>query len=361
MGKQVNLALQGGGSHGAFSWGVIDRLLEIDGIEIEAITGASAGAMNAVAVCDGLADGCPEKARAHLRSFWERVVEIASNSPLQRTPFDQAAGSWNLDNSPVYLWFDILSRLASPYDLNPLNFNPLLNTISELIDFERVRRSPTKVYIAATNAETGRAKIFASDELTPHHVMASACLPFLYQAVEIEGVPYWDGGYMGNPPLWPLFDRSNSDDVIIVQINPFHRAGVPRSARDIANRLNEITFNASLLRELRAVDFVSRLLCDGRLEGTGYRNVRVHMIEDEQFLEGLGASSKLNVEQAFIELLFEKGRAAADRWIDANWSRVGKEFTLDLDKIFRCEDDALDGDRIRRDAHYRTSTVKAAE
>ncbi len=357
--KRINLALQGGGAHGAFSWGVLDRLLEDGRVEIEAITGASAGAMNAVALADGYASCCPDEARATLRRFWESVCEAARHSPLRRTFYDVATGGWNLDHSPAYVFFDLMSRLASPYDLNPYNMNPLRDLVSSLIDFERVRASSVRLFISATNVETGRTRVFPHDRLTVDHVMASACLPFIFQAVEIDGAPYWDGGYMGNPPLWPLFDHSHSDDVILVQINPFTRPGVPRSARDIHNRLNEISFNASLLRELRAVDFVTRLLEEGRLDGTGYRRVLVHMIEDEAYISSLGASSKMNAEHAFIEMLFDKGRAAADAWLDAKFQDVGARSTVDIRALFAGEEDALDGYRIDRLARYNGSPARS--
>jgi len=349
--KRVNLALQGGGSHGAFTWGVLDRLLEEERFEVAAVTGASAGAMNAVALADGLADGCPKIARARLREFWGEIVKLSASSPFQRSPFAAATGSWGLHGSPMFHWFEMMSQVFSPYDLNPLNYNPLLDSVCSLIDFDRVKRSPAQVFVSATNVETGRSRVFNGPELTARHVMASACLPFLYQAVEIDGVPYWDGGYMGNPPLWPLFENSDTNDVIIVQINPFHRDGPPRSARDITDRVNEITFNASLMRELRAVDFVSRLIADHRLEGTGYRKVLVHLVEDEAFLKTLGASSKLNVERAFINLLFEKGRAAGERFLAKCWDRVGVEATVNLRDMFETDADALDGDRITRPAN----------
>ncbi|MBI1250570.1 MAG: patatin-like phospholipase family protein [Alphaproteobacteria bacterium] len=351
--RMINLALQGGGSHGAFSWGVLDRLLEDETIEIEAIAGASAGAMNAVALADGLAQCCREDARATLRRFWDGVCEAARSSPLQRTPFDQMFGGWSLDHSPAYLWLDLVSRVVSPYEINPLNLNPLRDIVDRLIDFDRVRASPVKLFLSATNVETGRTKVFRNEQLTIDHVMASACLPFMFHAVEIDGVAYWDGGYMGNPPLWPLFDACEADDVVIVQINPIKRPGKPHSARDILNRLNEITFNASLLRELRAVDFVTRLLEEGRLEGTGYRRVLVHMIEDEATLSSLGASSKLNTEHAFIDMLFHRGRAAAEQWLAAHGADIGVKSSIDIRKLFQGEEDALDGYRIHRQAQYR--------
>jgi NTE family protein len=350
--KLINLALQGGGAHGAFTWGVLDRLLEDDRVEIEGVTGASAGAMNAVALADGLASGCKRDARERLTAFWNGVGAASLTSPLRPTPLDTWRGVWNLDSSPTYMWLDMMSRLASPYDFNPLKLNPLLDMVSRLVDFDRVRSSPVKLFISATNVETGRPKIFEKAEITPTHVMASACLPHMYQAVEIDGVPYWDGGYMGNPPLWPLFDHCDSDDVVIVEINPIHAKGAPTTARGILNRLNEITFNASLMRELRAIDFVSRLIADGRMDGTGYRRVLVHAIADEATLGALGASSKLNAEPRFLSFLFEKGRGAADRWLNASLKDVGVRSSLDLRALFDGDDDPLDGARINRMAAF---------
>jgi NTE family protein len=353
--KRINLALQGGGSHGAFTWGVLDRLLEDPRIEIEAITGASAGAVNAVVLADGLASGDRERARETLDKFWHAISAAGQYGLLRRAPWEALRGGWSLDSSPAYIWFDVLSRVASPYDLNPFNSNPLRGLLTKAVDFERVRAGMLKLFVSATNVETGRTKVFQGHELTVDHVLASACLPFMFQSVVIDGTPYWDGGYMGNPPLWPLFEHSSSDDVMLVQINPVRRMGVPRSARDILNRVNEITFNASLLRELRTIDFVTRLLDEGRLEGTGYRRVLVHMVEDEMSLSALGASSKLNTEHEFLDMLFTKGRNAAERWIATHFDDVGRKSTLDIRNLFQGDDDALDGARINREAAYRTN------
>jgi NTE family protein len=346
-GKLVNLALQGGGAHGAFSWGVLDRLLEDPRIEIEAITGASAGAMNAVALAAGYADGDREEARATLRAFWDGVLHEARTSPLRRTPLEAMLGGWNLDASPAYVMLDLVTRIASPYDFNPFNLNPLKDLIVELVDFGRVRKSRVKVFISATNVETGRAEVWEKKELTADHVMASACLPWLFQAVEIDGVPYWDGGFTGNPALWPLFDACESDDVVLVQINPIRRPGAPTTARDIINRVNEITFNTSLLRDLRAVDFVTRLIEAGRLEGTGYRRVLVHAISDEKAMADLGASSKFNTEPEFIDMLFDKGREAAENWLRTSFRHVGTRSTVNVRKLFQGEDDSLDGAQLK--------------
>ena len=351
--KRINLGLQGGGSHGAFTWGVLDRLLEDERIEIEALTGASAGAINAVVLADGMAEGDRTHARKTLRAFWEAVSEGGKYSPMRRSPLETAKGGWNLDSSPGYIFFDVLSRVASPYDLNPFDLNPLRDLLKKTVDFDRVRASMLKLFVSATNVETGRARVFHREQLTINHVLASACLPHMFKAVEIDGVPYWDGGYMGNPPLWPLFDHSTSDDVVVVQINPITRPGLPKSARDILNRLNEITFNASLLRELRSVDFVTRLMDAGHLQGTGYRRVLVHMIGDEPALSALGASSKLNTEAAFLEMLFQKGRRATNAWLEQHFGDVGERSTINIRELFMGDEDGLDGSRIDRAAHFR--------
>jgi len=333
--KPINLALQGGGAHGAFTWGVLDALLADGRVEIEAISGTSAGAMNAVAVADGIMRDDIDGARDKLRSFWRAVSDAAKGSPIQRAPFDVLFGNWSLDNSPGYFFFDMLNRVASPYELNPFNLNPLRDIVEEAIDFERVRSCDRmKVFISATNVETGRVKVFDRHSLTPDMVMASACLPFMFQAVEIDGAPYWDGGYMGNPVLFPFFNACASSDVMIVQINPITRMGTPTSAREIMNRVNEISFNSSLLKEFRAIDFVARLLEQGALDANQYKQILVHRIEAEDEIKPLGASSKLNAEWAFLEHLFEIGHGAAERWLDRHYDDLGKRSTLDIRAMF---------------------------
>ena len=242
--KMVNVALQGGGSHGAFTWGVLDRLLEDGRIGFEAISGTSAGAMNAVVVADGFMKGGPDGARQALEDFWQAVSREGAKSPIQRSPVNVLMGDWSLDTSPGYLFFDHLTRLASPYQLNPLNHNPLRDLLEAQINFDRVAAcDKMKLFVSATNVHTGRVKVFTCGEISPDVIMASACLPLMFQAVEIDGVPYWDGGYMGNPALFPFFDSCASSDVILVQINPIERKTTPRTAREILNRVNEIAFN----------------------------------------------------------------------------------------------------------------------
>ena len=333
--KPVNLALQGGGAHGAFTWGVLDRLLEDDQLAIEAISGTSAGAMNAVVAVDGLTRGGTDGARAALHDFWKAVSDAALLSPVQRTPLDRLLGNWNLDDSPGFLALDVLSRVASPYQLNPLRFNPLRDLLAARVDFERVRCcTAVKLFISATNVRTGRVKVWDRDTLTLDMVMASACLPSVFHAVEVDGEPYWDGGYMGNPVLFPFFRRCVSPDIVIVQINPVERAELPVTARDIHERIDEITFNASLLKELRAIDFVHRLLDAGQLDESRYRRVYVHLLEAQDELNPLGASSKLNTEWAFLRHLFDIGRRAADDWLSANFAAIGEGSSVDLRAMF---------------------------
>jgi NTE family protein len=328
--KKVNLALQGGGAHGAFTWGVLDRLFDDDRLQIEAISGTSAGAMNAVVAADGLMKNGVEGVKNALKRFWKAVSLAALGSPYQRTWYDLITGNWNLDHSPGYLFSDLVSRVASPYDLNPLNINPIRDRITNHINFERVRCcTKMKLFIAATSVQTGRVRIFERSELTPDVIMASACLPFLFQAVSIDGQDYWDGGYSGNPPLHPFAYRSTAEDVIIVQINPLGCRKTPTSAREILNRVNEITFNANLLSELRAIEFVGRMLDEGSLDPTRYKKLLIHTIAAENGFKDLNASSKLNAEWDFLIHLHKVGYDIADQWLKNNFEAIGKRSTLD--------------------------------
>ena len=334
--KAVNIALQGGGSHGAFTWGVLDKLFEDDRIWIEAISGTSAGAMNAVVAAQGMYENGAIGARERLAEFWRAVSDAGRSSPIRRSVWAQLTGDWSLDDSPTYRWLSAMRGFASPYDLNPLDYNPLRDIVEERVDFRKVRDcADMGLFISATTVETGRIRVFPREEITLDAVMASACLPFLFKAVEIDGQHYWDGGYMGNPPLFPFFHNSPSDDVVIIQINPVVRPGEPRTASEIENRLNEITFNSSLLHELRAIDFVTRLLDKGALDPADYRRMRVHMITGRKKLRPLGASSKLNSEWAFLQHLFEIGRNAATAWLRKNFDDIGERSTLDIQQMFQ--------------------------
>ncbi len=334
--KALNLALQGGGAHGAFTWGVLDRIFEDGRIWIDAISGTSAGAMNAVVAAQGMYDGGGAGAREALEGFWRAVSDAGRGSPLQRTWLDRLRGTWSLDHSPGYLALDILNRLASPYEVNPFGLNPLRDLVARLVDFQKVQDcTDMPIYISATNVETGRARVFARQEITLDVVMASACLPFMFQAVEIEGAPYWDGGYMGNPVLFPLIDESPCSDIAIVQINPVTRPGTPQSAREILNRVNEITFNSSLLKELWTIDLIHRLIAEGALERGRFRDMRIHVIEAAEAMAPLGASSKLNTEWEFLVLLRDIGRAAAELWITRHFDDIGQRTTMELPGMFQ--------------------------
>jgi NTE family protein len=326
----VDLALQGGGSHGAFTWGVLDRLLEESWLRIEAISGTSAGAMNAAVLADGWLKGGAGGARAALGAYWRRVSDAAAFSPFQRTPVDKLMGRWSLDHSPAYLAMDLLTRVASPYDLNPTGYHPLKPILEESIDFGALARSPIKLFITATNVRTGRGRIFRNGEITADVLLASACLPTMFQAVEIDGEAYWDGGYAGNPTLTPLIRESDAQDTILVQINPRERAEVPRSAADIMNRLNEISFNSSLMKELRMIALLRQAADPGSGEGARWAGMRAHRIMTDKLAE-LGASSKLNAEWEFVRMLHDEGRRAASDFLSEHGDDVGRRATSDLD------------------------------
>jgi NTE family protein len=333
--KAIELALQGGGAHGAFTWGVLDRLLADDRLRIDALSGTSAGAMNAVVLADGLARGGTEGARDALGRFWRAVSDASRFSPLQPTPLDVMMGRWSLDNSPGYVMMDLLARMVSPYQLNPFNYNPLRDLVASTVDFDAVNACDlVKVFVTATNVETGRAKVFRQPDLSADVLMASACLPFLFQAVEIGGVPYWDGGYMGNPALFPLVDESPARDLILVQITPFRRAGTPTSAQDILNRLNEITFNASLTGELRAIVLLRQLIEAENLEHERYRCMLLHRIHAADDLEDLRASSKLNASWPFLQHLHDIGWRTTESWLESNFEHIGVSSTFDVNSVF---------------------------
>jgi len=340
--KRINLALQGGGSHGAFTWGVLERLLEEPKLQIDSISGTSAGAMNAVVLADGL-NRCKGRSRAeaaagaskHLEDFWLAVSKAARGSVVQRSPLNRLMGDWSLNDSWGYHFSESMSRLFSPYQLNPLNINPLKDLLESVVDFDSVNRCDAiQVFISATNVHTGRVKVFDQNNISADVVLASACLPQMFKAVEIDGVPYWDGGYMGNPSLFPFREHTDTADIVVVQINPLERLSTPTTPHEIQDRLNEINFNGSLLKELRSIDFVSRLLDDGRLDESDYRRERVHIIENQKELLPLGASSKLNAEWAFLSHLRKIGRDTADSWIDKHLAQVGVASSVDLRAMF---------------------------
>ncbi|MFO1073285.1 MAG: patatin-like phospholipase family protein [Geminicoccaceae bacterium] len=328
----VDLALQGGGAHGAFTWGVLDRLLEEPWLRFDGISGTSAGAMNAAVMVDGYTAGGPDGAKAALEAFWRAVSDAGRLSPFQRTFLDVLLGRWTLDNSPAFIAMDIASRLFSPYDLNPGGSNPLRDVLARQIDFERLARAPIKLFITATNVHSGRGRVFRNAAITPEVMLASACLPTMFQAIEIEGEPYWDGGYSGNPTITPLVRDCDSRDTILVQINPVERPGTPRTARDILNRLNEVSFNSVLLKELRMIALLRRMAPESDTEGAAWAGMRIHRITSQRMVE-LGYSSKLNAEWQFFSMLREEGRASADAFLAEHAGDIGQISTLDLDHL----------------------------
>ena len=328
----VDLALQGGGAHGAFTWGVLDRLLEEPWITFDGISGTSAGAMNAAVMASGFAHGGADGAKAALEDFWKRVSDASTFSPMRRGPMEMLTGQWTLDYSPMYLAAEMASRIFSPYDLNPLGKHPLRPILADMVDFEALVDSPICLFITATNVRTGVGHVFRNAQITPDVLLASGCLPTLFQAVEIDGEYYWDGGYSGNPTITPLVRECRSSDTILVQINPIVRNEIPRSARDIMNRLNEVSFNAPLLKELRMIALLHKVADPGRGEGALWASMRLHRIATERVTE-LTSSSKMITEWPFLCGLRDEGRRTAGLFLDAHAGDLGQRSTVDLDAL----------------------------
>jgi NTE family protein len=330
--KKITLALQGGGSHGAFTWGVLETLLADERLEIEGISGTSAGAMNATVLAEGLMQDGRQGALAALERFWSKVSRVGRFAPMIRTPLDVAADRWSMEVQPGYLLFDLISRFLSPYQFNPLNFNPLLEILDKEVDFDLVRGCDrVQLFISATNVATGKIRVFRNPELTPKAVMASACLPHLFQAIEIDGQPYWDGGYMGNPAIYPLIYNCDSADVLIVQINPIERHEEPTTTPEILDRLNEITFNSTLMREMRAIHFVGKLLAHHQVDPSEYKQVLMHRVDVPEAMRELGAASKMNADWTFLTHLRDLGRDRAKAWLAAHYDDLNQRSSIDLE------------------------------
>ena len=327
--KTVNLALQGGGSHGAFTWGVLDRLLEDERIGFDGVTATSAGGVNAVVLADGLALNGREGARERLRSFWKKMSEVASSSFIAPSFLDQTNPNFGLDQTPNYVFIDTLSRILSPYQLNPFDINPLRDLLNAEVNFDRVRKQKViKLFLSATNVRTGKVKVFAREELGAEHVLASACLPFMMRAPEIDGDAYWDSGFMGNPAIFPVIYGCTSPDVIMVHLTPTERPELPTNSRSIINRMQEISFNSSLMREMRAIAFVTQLIDEGKIAGG--KRMYMHLIEAEDVIRDLAGSSKMNGTWKFLTHLFDIGRERADQWLAENYDSIGAKGTVDL-------------------------------
>jgi NTE family protein len=332
--KTINLALQGGGAHGAFGWGVMDKFLEDGRIEIEGLSGTSAGSMNAVVYAYGKLKG-NDGAREALHNFWKAISDAGQKFALPKMPWDTGTHKEN----PLQDLMKSMMSVISPYQMNPMNYNPLRDVLEQQVDFAELERSQgtTKLFICATNVRTGKVKIFHTPEVTADVVLASACLPQVFQAVEIKGEHYWDGGYMGNPVLYPLFYYTDSRDVVILHINPIERPGPPTSSADIANRLNEITFNSSLIKELRSVYFVQKLLDDGWIKDEHrdkLKYVLIHSVRADNAMSDLSSASKMSSEWKFLTMLRDRGRALATEWLEHNFEHLGVRSTVDLKKEF---------------------------
>lgn len=340
--KTINLALQGGGAHGAFAWGVLDRILEDGRIDIEGLCATSAGTMNACAYAYGNYLGGAERARETLHDFWWQVSQAGQTySPVKQLPWEKflsVGNEWNMDSSPFFFWFDSITRMFSPYEWNVMDVNPLRDVLEKSIDFDVLRKcNCTKLFISATHVQSGKVRVFNADQMSVDVALASACLPFVFKAVEVEGDDYWDGGYMGNPALYPLFYETDSRDVLIVHINPIHRDETPKTAPDIMNRVNEISFNSSLLKEMRAIAFVKKLLEHDMLKDefrSRFKDVLVHSIRTDDVLQDLSVASKFNSSWSFLTYLRDLGREQAQIWLEENYGNLGKKDTVDLHSEF---------------------------
>jgi NTE family protein len=336
--RPISIGLQGGGSHGAFEWGVLDRILEDGRLSVCALTATSAGASNALAFATGLAKDGPAGARAKLDELWRAVNQAGGRNVFGDSTIWTAAFNprW-LQANPFYRYYESMLMSASPYEFNPFNLNPLRDVLTQVVDFEAVRAAPLHLFISATDVLKGKERVFTKSELTVETALASSALPQLFQAVEVDGEPYWDGGYLGNPPLWPLYYEDTPSDILIVMLNPFRRKSVPKTPGEIVDRLNEITFNAALTAELRSVAFVQKLIADGMLTETAksrYRSMLIHAIEADGHLDDLPLSSKFDTEWGFLTDLKERGRRAAETWLHAHFDDVGVRSSVDVRERF---------------------------
>lgn len=337
--KAINLALQGGGAHGAFAWGVLDKLIEDGRIDLSAISATSAGAMNAVVMAYGVSIGGMAAAREKLTEFWTEISRAGEfYSPVRTMPWEKwlQAYGFQSEYSPAFMTFQAMTHLFSPYQLNPFDINPLKDVLLQVVDFERLAQCnrATRLFLSATNVRTGKIKVFENAEMSVEAVLASACLPYVFKAVEIDGEAYWDGGYMGNPAIFPLIYNRGSKDVVIVHINPIERMKLPRSAPEIFDRINEISFNSSLMREMRTIEFVTRLIDEHALDESKYSRMRIHSIRDDAEMVQLGVATKLNPDWAFLCRLRDVGRKRAAEWLDLNFDKVGKDSTIDLKEVY---------------------------
>lgn len=326
---RISLALQGGGTHGAFTWGVLDYILDQDNISIDGISGISTGAVNALVLATGLAKGGKKEAQKLLKKFWDKVALSASLSPFQPTMVDRMLGNTKLTFSPSFMALDFITSVFSPYQFNLFDFNPIRDIISEVVDFKAIKHlEDPKIFLGATNVKTGKHKIFKNGEISMDSALATTCLPYIFKTATVGGEGYWEGGFTGNPSLRPLVSETDTKDIFIVQTIPFSDNEIPTKATDILDRANEISFNSSLTQEIRQINFVNKLIETGRLSPNEFRKINVHVIEASEIIAALGRSSKLNADSAFIEYLRDAGRQAAEDWFRSNYSAIGAKSTI---------------------------------
>lgn len=332
--KKISIALQGGGSHGAFSWGILERLLEEESLNIVGFCGTSAGAMNGAVATYGLHTGGRHNAIKLLEKFWKMVSHAALFSPVHPAWDNHKTTNGDLSFNPMFHWMNLLSQTLSPYQFNPLDLNPLKDILLELIDFDDLRESKIKLFACATNVKTCKPKVFKLDEMCVEALMASACLPTLYKAVEVKGEYYWDGGYMGNPPIYPLIDHTHSNDILLLKVNPVVIHHVPQTVAEIQDRINDISFNSSLMAEMRMVYFKEKIFKMGvNLKGR-LRKIHFHEISADEAMKDFTLSSKFNASWSFLNQLRKKGRECADVWLSNHLEQVDKESSIDIRKVF---------------------------
>lgn len=334
--KKVNLALQGGGAHGAFTWGVLDKFLERDVFTIEGISATSAGSMNAVALAQGMMEGGNEGARKLLHEFWQATSSYsAALGVTTPSPLDLFLEPYTKVPSNFY-FFSTIMNLFSPYQFNPMNFHPIREVLENIIDIEKIKKQSTiKLFICATNVKTGKIRIFTEPELSINAILASACLPKLFQAVEVEGEYYWDGGYLGNPAIFPLIYNTNSKDIIILHVVPIVRSVIPTNIMEIDTRLREVSFNSSLMREMRAIAFVTKLIDEGWIREEHHHRLKrmyIHCLRADQALAQLPLASVMVPDWQFLLQLRDLGRQAAEDWLQENYAAIGNKTTINFDE-----------------------------
>lgn len=333
--KKIALALQGGGAHGAFTWGVLDKFLECDLFEIEGISGTSAGGMNAVALIQGMMENGPEGARDTLGSYWNEITELNYLSPYQMSYIDKAKEDYNFSKNPMFQMMNVMKSFFSPYDTNPFDTNLLKNLLSKFFKFNQLKKyKEIKLFLCATHVKSGKLRIFKLEDLSLDVMLASSCLPSLFKAVEIEGESYWDGGFVGNPAIYPLIYDCETPDIVIIQLTPNTRNEIPHSSQEISDRHKEITYNACLMRELRSIILITDMIEKGIINDPKIKKLHMHLIKNEDFFRSLDISSAVNTNRQFITKLYNEGYKTAEKWIEENYDSIGKKGTAELRKDF---------------------------